>query len=97
MGKGRASKKRGWLSALDGASIRHGFLVEIGAQAITSRSRKKRGYSDKMWRVSFLMVEDFEIGAAGPSARRHDSFKIRRRSLVRDVTRRRGGGNQKSG
>lgn len=52
-----------------------------------------------MWRVSSLMVEDFEIGAVGrvPAA---GSFKIRLRSLVGDVTRRqggRGGGNKKKG
>lgn len=68
MGKGRASKKGGWLSALDGANIRHGFLMEIRARAIKSRSCKRRGPSDKMWRVSSVMVDDFEIGAAGPSA-----------------------------
>lgn len=50
-----------------------------------------------MWLVSSLMVEDFEIGAAGrvPAA---DSFKIRLRSLAGDITRRRGGrggGNKK--
>lgn len=95
--KGGHPKTGGWLSALDGASIRHGFLMEIRARAIESRSRKRRGPSDKMWRVSSLMVEDFEIGAEGrvPAA---GSFKIRLRSLVGDVTRRqggRGGGNKK--